>query len=136
MDERNREFLGRGWRFPVKVDAATGRMQTSEFESDISESVRIILATRKGERMMRSDFGCDIIQYAFRSMDYTTVNLMQECVKDALTQWEPRIANIEVSVDPAASERGLLMISVSYVVRATNNPFNLVYPYYLEEGAV
>ena len=47
-----RDFLGRGWSFPVGVDPATGRVLGARWEEDIQQAVRLILLTGKGERMM------------------------------------------------------------------------------------
>ena len=125
-------FLGTGWKFPVRVDETTGRIRTSQYEEDIQEAIRIILMTRKGERVMQPDFGCGLQAYLFDGMDYDTATQMRLEIQRALTNWEPRITDVEVRVE---TENGQLMIHVAYVVRATNNPYNLVYPYFLTEGA-
>lgn len=132
--DKNREFLGTGFSFPIQVDKATGRMQTVSLEEDIQQAIRIILTTRKGERVMRPDFGCDIYDYAFASTDYTTLVQMEQAVREALVIWEPRIIDVEVQIDSTQEREGVLLIEISYVVRNTNNPFNLVYPYYINEG--
>ena len=130
----NKSFLGTGFKFPVCVDPNTGKVQTSSNEEDIKESIRIILSTAPGERPMISDFGCSIKSFVFAKTDYTTLTLMKHEVENALIMWEPRIKDIKVDINPAADEEGKLLISVNYVVRSTNNPFNLVYPFYINEG--
>ena len=125
-------FLGVGWKFPVSVDGTTGRVRISQYEEDIQEAIRIILMTRKGERVMRPDFGCGLQDYLFAGMDYNTATQMRLEIQRALTEWEPRITDVEVGVE---MDNGTLLIHVSYIVRATNNPFNVVYPYFLSEGA-
>jgi phage baseplate assembly protein W len=129
-----KEFLGRGWKFPVSVDAKTGRISMSEYEQDIRESIWIILSTAKGERVMRPDFGCGIHDLVFAPINNTTVNLVENSVREALTLWEPRIELIKVEVSAEESAQGKLLVSIDYRVRVTNNRFNLVYPFYLKEG--
>ncbi|HML35996.1 MAG TPA: GPW/gp25 family protein [Bacillota bacterium] len=126
-----KSFLGTGWKFPIQVDEATGRIMTSRYEEDIQEAIRIIVMTGKGERVMRPDFGCGLREYLFQGLDYETVTQMRGEIEEALTGWEPRIADVEVDVIP---DDGKMLIHVSYVVRSTNNPFNLIFPYYLTEG--
>ncbi len=126
-------FLGVGFRFPIQVDEMTGRMKTASYEEDIVEAIHIILMTRKGERIMHPEFGCGIHEYQFSEMEYTTLKLMEGEVKQALMMWEPRIIDVEAVVE-AGKEAGCLLIRIAYVVRTTNNPYNLVYPYYLYEG--
>lgn len=136
MSDQFESFLGRGWKFPVKVDAQTGKVLTSEYEEDIVEAIKIIISTRKGERVMRPDFGCDIFKHLFDVVDYTLLKQMENTVKNALIAWEPRITDIEVEaiVDPKSAER--VDLHIAYVVRTTNNPFNLVYPFYINEGNI
>jgi len=129
------EFLGKGFAFPLSVDETTGQINMASNEDSIKQSIFIILNTRKGERVMRPDFGCGIHDYVFSSMSYFNINRMQESIRDALTLWEPRIRDVEVEV-VTTEEAGRIDISISYVVRSTNNPFNLVYPFYMNEGFV
>ena len=128
----NSEFLGRGFAFPLGVDPVTGRMKMAEYEEDIRQAIFIILMTRKGERVMRPEFGCDIHNFAFSGSDYESLSGIEQAVQDALVLWEPRITNIEGHA--YAAEGGKLNIHISYVVRSTNNPYNLVYPFYINEG--
>lgn len=126
-------FLGVGFKFPIQVDENTGRMATVSYEEDIKEAIRIILMTRKGERLRNPDFGCGIHEYSFAALDYTTISSMKREVEIALVKWEPRIEEIKVTID-TDQEEGMILIEISYVVRSTNNPFNLVFPYYINEG--
>jgi phage baseplate assembly protein W len=128
-----REFLGKGWKFPVGVDSQ-GEIEMSEYEQDIKEAIWIILSTSKGERVMRPDFGCGIHDYVFAAINTANIGLIESSVREALTVWEPRIELKEVSVSTEKADEGQLMISIDYTVRTTNNEFNLVYPFYLTEG--
>ena len=125
------DFLGRGWAFPVETDSS-GDIELAEGEIDIEQSIRLILSTAPGERVMRPTFGCGIHDYAFATIDTTTITMIEEEVRDALAEWEPRIEVLEVDAVLAGGPSGRLDIDVRYRVRRTNNEFNLVYPFYLE----
>lgn len=127
-----KDFLGRGWKFPVAVDAS-GRIALSEYEDDVREAIRIILMTSKGERVMQPDFGAGLFDFVFASMNSTNLGRIQRAVEDALVKWEPRVQVTAVSVEPDQSELGKLLINIDYRVRATNTRFNLVFPFYLKE---
>lgn len=129
------EFLGRGWKFPVQVDPTTGRIMMSEYEDDIAEAIRIIIWTHKGERVMRSDFGCGVHDFNFESTDDTTLKLLETSVLEAIRIWEPRVDEVEVRAVRNEEDPSRLNIHVQYVVRSTNNLFNRVYPFYIHEGA-
>jgi phage baseplate assembly protein W len=127
-------FLGRGWKFPVAVDATTGRFLLAEGENDISEAVRIILMTSRGERVMRPDFGSGLKDFVFGTTDETTMRLLESDITQAITVWEPRVTDVEVEAKLDESQSGRLLLSITYTVRSTNNLFNQVYPFYLDEG--
>ena len=132
--ERMANFLGRGWRFPVKVDSATGRIMMSEHEDDIAEAIRIILLTSQGERVMRPDFGCGAHNYVFGLSDSTTLNLLKSSIEEAIMIWEPRVLEVEVRPQIDADDPQKILLNIRYRVRSTNSLFNLVYPFYLNEG--
>lgn len=129
-----KEFLGKGFAFPVRTHKVTGRFLTASYEEDIKEAIYIILMTRKGERVMRPEFGCSLYDFVFETMDYGTLSRMEESVRRTLIMWEPRIRDVEVDIEQDGRESGRLNIRIQYVVRSTNNPYNLVYPFYLNEG--
>ncbi len=129
----SKDFLGRGWKYPVRVDE-NGKIAVSEYDEDIKEAIRIILGTAKGERIMRPDFGCGIHEFVFTSLNAVNLSLIETSVRDALTLWEPRIELINVNTDAENADEGKLFINIDYRVRVTNTEFNLVYPFYLKEG--
>ncbi len=127
-------FLGRGFKFPIQVNPVTGRMMTSSYEEDIQEAIYILLMTRKGERVRNPEFGCGIHDYIFGTMDFTSLKEIERSVEEALILWEPRIRDIDVEVMLDEAESGKLLVRIGYVVRTTNNPFNLVFPFFINEG--
>ena len=133
MSQSSKDFLGVGWKFPVSVDTNL-LFKVSKYEEDIKEAIWIILATSKGERVMRPDFGCGIHDFVFESISAATVELIKQSVRDALILWEPRITVADVNVSTEEIDSGKLVIGIEYIVNATNNRFNLVYPFYLKEG--
>lgn len=129
-----KDFLGRGFAFPPRIDSATGHFVMADSEEDIRQSIYIILMTKMKERAMLPDFGCNLHEYIFELPDSDFEVQIGSEVRDALTRYEPRIINVEVAVDTADIRNGTVVIRINYTVRATNNPNNLVFPYYLEEG--
>lgn len=134
MDNETSEsgFLGIGWAFPVAV-RSDGSLATVAEEEDVREAVLIILGTAPGERVMRPDFGTGIHALVFEPITTSLLERVRLNVTEALIKWEPRIDNIEVKVETMRAV-GKLMIHVTYRIRATNTFYNLVYPFYLQEG--
>lgn len=128
-------FLGRGWKFPVQIDPATGRVAMSDLEQDIKESIYILLATAPGERLMRPEFGCGIHDLVFSSMSTVTMGLFESRVREAINRWEARVDILKLEVFSKNPARGILEINLYCQIRNTNTEFNLVFPFYLTEGA-
>jgi phage baseplate assembly protein W len=133
MPLASKDFLGVGWRFPVSVNERRG-LALSHYEKNIEECIWIILGTAKGERVMRPDFGCDIHELVFAPNNAETHGMIITAVTEALVRWEPRIMHIHVDVAADPDHAARLLVNVQYEVRATNNTFNLVYPFYLQKG--
>jgi phage baseplate assembly protein W len=123
-------FIGRGFRFPMEVDAGGG-VALSNGAEDMDCSIRVVLATAPGERVMRPAFGCKIWDLLFEPVNANTIGLMAQAVREALAQWEPRIQVQDVVVVPDDDDASLVRIAVTYLVRTTNDKRNLVYPFYV-----
>jgi hypothetical protein len=127
-------FLGKGWSFPVRLDPGTGDIAIATYEEDIRQAILIILRTALGERVMRPDFGAGLETLVFEAVNTTTMALTKHRVEQGLVTWEPRIDvnDVQVTTDPPM--RNTLRIAIGYTVRATNTFYNLVFPFYLQEG--
>jgi len=134
MPSWTKDFLGKGWHFPVAVDRATGKVEISAYDEDIREAIQIILMTKRGERVMRPEFGSRLHEYVYEVLNYTTINSIKNEVIDTLTYWEPRIKDVDVQIEPVTNDNGGFCVHIAYTVRSTNNPYSLVFPFYLTEG--
>ena len=137
MEMNEKFFLGVGWKFPVTVEVETEageeilRMGKSRYVQAVEESIRIILGTAKGERIMRPDFGADLQRLVFAPNNTSTAGLAIFYVREALQRWEPRIELISVDADPDERGTNRLIIVIDYRIISTNTEHNLVYPFYL-----
>ncbi|RKY58163.1 MAG: baseplate protein [Candidatus Neomarinimicrobiota bacterium] len=125
-----REYLGRGLAFPLRVNAR-GEIALVSGEEDIEQSIRIILGTRPGERVMRPEFGCRAHDLLFEPRNAATETLMRRYVTDALRRWEPRIEVRWVNVVSGDEPDGALLVEVHYTIKATHDERSIVYPFFL-----
>jgi uncharacterized protein len=124
------EIIGSGLAFPLQVDAR-GQIALASGEEDIEQAMALILSTAPGEREMRPEFGCEVHDLVFDNIDAATVGRMDKAVRKALDRWEPRVEVKSVDFDLSEAYDGRMLITVGYVVRATNHLRNLVYPFYV-----
>jgi len=129
-DER---FLGTGAKFPLQVDPATGRIMTVSGNRTVKESIYLILMTQLTERLVRPNFGSDIMNYAFMDTSTTMLSILRRDISQTLLQQEPRIADLNIETE-YREERGAVIVHIDYVVTATNTRDNLVFPFYLDRG--
>jgi hypothetical protein len=127
------DIIGTGWKFPIRVNAKGG-ISYSCGPDRIQDAIWIILATSLGERVMREDFGAGANDYVFQSNSDVVRAQLAAAVSAALAKWEPRIQQVNVSVQQG-TEPSQVLIVIDYQISSTNELFNLVYPLYLQEGA-
>jgi phage baseplate assembly protein W len=130
---RKRDHLGVGWAFPIRP--VGGRLQFVRYEEDVVQSINLILETARRERVMRPDFGGGLRDYVFASNSPQTQRAVEAEVRRALVEHEQRIDVESVSATASPDTPNLLLIEIDYVVRSNNSTFNLVFPFYLTEGA-
>lgn len=131
--ELDNSFLGRGWSFPPTFSREAG-VQMLNGEEDIQSSLKILLSTRVGERVMEPEFGCNSDAMVFENMNTGFQTFMQKQIQDAILLYEPRIDLKNVDLVKQGEAEGTILISLEYIVRATNSRSNLVFPFYLNEG--
>jgi len=124
----NDDFLGSGWAWPIALDR-TGGVALVEAERVVEQSIELILRTSPGERPMRPEFGCALLPALFAPSDGATAGAVKDAVLRALERWEPRIEVIDVGVSMRGEPE--LQVEIDYVLRATNQRRNLVFPFYV-----
>lgn len=127
----NEKIIGSGWSFPIQI-GKSGGIGLAHLTDELEQSIRIILETPVGQRMMRPTFGSRLHELVFQPNDLQTAATAVRYVEEALAMWEPRIQVVDVQVMPEQmSEGGTLMLKIKYEVLHTRDPRTLVYPFYL-----
>jgi uncharacterized protein len=137
-DESNQtytSFLGTGWSFPPEFVLETGEVLMTSDEEDIHASLKILLGTTFGERFLNPKYGLDMHEMLFEPMSTTMTTFVKDRVKTAILIYESRINLLSLELDTSAQNEGRVAVIVEYEVRATNSRFNLVYPFYTNDGS-
>jgi hypothetical protein len=111
-------IYGRGISFPPRIDA-NGRVAWSEGTQNIRESIKIILLTELGERLMLSEFGAGLKNFLYEPNTVETRRLIEEQITHALNQWEPRIQLQEVNVEEDTNDSQQAIATITYKLTAT-----------------
>lgn len=112
----NRRIFGQGMAFPPRV-GADGRMAWSVGETNVHESIRIILSTEPGERLRLPAFGAGLRRFLFEPNTLATHTLIKQAIGEALKRWEPRIQleSVEVAADGQDTESAIATLTYRLV---------------------
>ena len=69
-------------------------------ESAISRSIRNLVQTIPTEKFFQPDVGSDVVKSLFDFVDYATASVIQEQILTTVRNYEPRVTNVKVEVDP------------------------------------
>ncbi len=112
------KLFGRGIGFPPRV-GADGRVAWSAGETNVRESIRIILLTDERERLRLPEFGGGLARFLFEPNTATTRQLIRDRIQRALAEWEPRVRVESVSVDQDPHDAGAAIATITYRLVAT-----------------
>jgi uncharacterized protein len=136
MIKKLKSFLGTGWGFPPRFNKFMHTVEMVSDEEDIKESIRIILGTYPGERIMQPKFGCYMRDWSFENIDTELLMKINAEIKRALLNFEPRVIFIDSKVVERDDLNGFLLIEINYKIIITNTRHNIVYPFYIKEGTL
>ncbi|MDD3569601.1 MAG: GPW/gp25 family protein [Lachnospiraceae bacterium] len=125
--------MERGWNFPVMVDSKTGKIKVTDIKSDIRQSIMILLSTVPGERLLHSDYGCNLHRFMFEPITYELVKAIREEVLRSIIKWEKRVYNVDVSVLHDVEDDSRLVITISYIIPEIREADNINYVFSLLE---
>lgn len=132
--ENEKSFLGIGWSFPPTFENNKQETIMVSEEEDIAQSLEVILSTMPGERVMQPNFGCNLERMLFEPLTTSLITIMKDIIETAILYHEPRIELKKVQINTQEVENGVVLIELDYIVRISNTRYNLVYPFYIEEG--
>lgn len=130
----NIDFLGRGWAYPPSFDRQRKGTEMVAAETDIHQSLEILLATQVGERVMNRKYGAGLELMLHEPLAQTNVHAIAARIREAVIRYEPRITVDNVTVTQDDPTDGRIDLLLEYTVIATNSQQNFVFPYHIEQG--
>jgi uncharacterized protein len=125
-------LFGQGLAFPPQV-GVDGRLAWAVGEEHVRQSIRVLLMTEPGERLMREEFGAGLRQFLFEPNTATTRQLIRERISQAIRRWEPRAAVEAVEVESAPDDARVVHIQILFRLVATQSLQRLGLSLRLEE---
>jgi phage baseplate assembly protein W len=125
-----KDFLGKGLRFPVSINL-NGGVSSSQLEENVRQALFVILGTAPGERVTRPRFGCQIHDLMFAPNNPMTWARARVYCEEAIYKYEPRVEKVSCETRQNPDEPNRLDIRIEYVIAGKNDKRNLVFPFYL-----
>ena len=126
---------GSALSYPIRADQR-GTLATVAGKSQIIEqSIRSIVETRQGERVMMPDYG--IPDFVFDLVDAGFTGRFAYFVEQQIRNYEPLVESVKALAGFLADEdftpgftedRQIAAVSIEYIERGSNAPRNLVFP--------
>lgn len=104
------------------MNAANG--QPLEGVAHLLQSIRDILTTPLGSRVMRRDYGSRLFELVDRPLNPATRVELTAATAEALARWEPRLKLERVQVDASAAT-GRVTLTIEGRYRPTGAPVRL-----------
>jgi hypothetical protein len=101
-----------GLGFPLAWTA--GATAVARGTAKLEQSMRLVLLTYPGERVMRPDFGCRLRDFVFDSVTPATEVWVADEVRRALALCEPRVTVESVDVVPDDAADGVVRLVIGY----------------------
>lgn len=121
---------------PVRPDQRGTLDTVSKRSSIIEESIRAIVETRQGERVMLPDYG--IPDFVFDVMDAGFTARVAYFVEQQIRRYEPLVdqvrtmigyvLNDETFIPGFTENQQVAAFAIEYTERGSNTPFNLIFP--------
>lgn len=104
---------------------SSGRLELVSGAALVRQSLLVLLSTLPGERVMRPDYGCELLTLAFSQNDDTTAGLAVHYVRRAIERFEPRARILAITTSRRPDTPYRLDITCSYVPRFGGEPQTL-----------
>jgi len=126
-----RDVIGVGIKTPFQFSVGRGvrSVSTSNGLDKIQASIRDILMTRPGERLMQPEYGSRLFDLIFEQNDTLTNQLLYMYTAEALRRWERRIRVTGVSFSTDLSNPNYIGIVINFTVLSTHEEGSYVFPF-------
>jgi len=97
-----------------------GKLSYPTLEESVRQSIKVILQTRPGERLMRPTFGGGLERYLHEANSLTTRRQIRDLITESLSRWESRILLDRVDVWEVQERPDTVRIEIVYRLRRNN----------------
>jgi len=120
-----------GWPL-FALPAADGTLGWPGLEQSVRDQLRVILATRPGEQLMRPAFGGGLEALLHEPNTLATRRRIRDLVQQSIERWERRVTLDRVEVWEVEGDPAQLRVEIAYRIVRTGAPASLALSMQLE----
>ncbi len=131
MTTRSSNPLDRDPDIAIGITLPLRRGHTGYFEQSfttidqVKSNIRNLFMTKKKERLMQPEFGCDLWTLVFEQSDVELEELVDETIRDTLNFWMPFIDVREVIIKRDSADIDMYRIETEVRFTVSNDPSTL-----------
>lgn len=122
------DFIGKGLSFPIVLVDGSSKLSTGK--ELIKASIASILAHSIGQRFFLGEYGSRIEELLEEPNEQLLINVLENFITKALTQWEKRIQVTSVTSQPTGTTG--INIDITYIIVNLQVEDNFIWPFYTE----
>jgi phage baseplate assembly protein W len=109
-----------GVTLPVRLGSNGYFETTTDLLTQIRSNLKNLLLTRKGERVMQPDYGCDIYKVIFEQMTDDGLADVRASIETAVQTWMPflQVDTVEVQRDP---DKNAIHVQIEFTLLTNQN---------------
>jgi phage baseplate assembly protein W len=104
---------------PISLDLALKRD-----EEAIKESLKNLILTDRGERLMQPNIGSDVRASLFENVTPVTLKILEERVRDVINNYEPRVSIIDIDVTSLYDDNRV-QVTIYFYVKNREEPISV-----------
>ena len=122
------ELISIGIDLPFhKSDGTEGWFATTKYTIDaVKQNVKLLLQTRKGERLMQPDLGIDLYRFLFEQITDDTLLQIQTEIIETFNKWLPFVNVNDIRITPGENyDVGVNSINIYLEFNLNSDPTSL-----------
>jgi phage baseplate assembly protein W len=121
---RKRQSLYSDFHKDLTINPISEDLAVKRDEEAVKESIKNLILTDKGERLMQPLLGGNIRAMLFENNTPATIKMIQEQIKDTIRQYEPRATLIDVTVQSSLDESAI-EVAIFFYINNVEQPISV-----------
>jgi phage baseplate assembly protein W len=121
---RKRQSIAADLFKDLTVNPISGDLALKRDEDAVKESMKNLILTNRGERLMRPFIGGNIRDMLFENITPVTIKIIQESIRDTIETYEPRASLIDVVVTSSIDDNAV-QVAIYFYINNNEQPITL-----------